>query len=115
MCNWSEISVADRWRCLDSADYRGEWTVVISQVHGFCLDRMAEPAGLVDRNGQIWSISPAQDTDGCVRGPALRRHLFRRIGALTGALRPTAASTVLLVLGVLRPEAVEAEVAAGCS
>ncbi len=82
MCNWSEISVADRWRCLDSADYRGEWTVVISQVHGFCLDRMAEPAGLVDRNGPIWSISPAQDTGGCVRGPALRRHPFRRLGAL---------------------------------
>ena len=69
MCNWSEISVADRWRCLDSADYRDGWTVVISQVHGFCLDRMAEPAGVVDRNGQIWSISSAQDTDACVRGP----------------------------------------------
>ena len=77
MCNWSEISVADRWRCLDSADYRGEWTVVISQVHGFCLDRMAEPAGGVDE--------------------------------------AASANTGLLVLGVLRPKAVEAEVAAGCS
>ncbi len=77
MCNWSEISVADRWRCLDSADYRGGWTVVISQVHGFCLDRMAEPAGRVHETA--------------------------------------AASSVLLVLGVLRPKAVEAEVAAGRS
>jgi hypothetical protein len=77
VCNLSEISVADRWRCLDSADYRGEWTVVISQVHGFYLDRMAEPAGWVDE--------------------------------------AAAASTALLVLRVLRPKAVEAEVAAGCS
>jgi hypothetical protein len=88
-----------------SADYRDEGTLVISQVHGFCLDRMAEPAGLTDRNGQICCISSVSG----------HRCPFRRLGALTGALRRLAASTVLLVLSVLRPKAVEAEVAAGCS
>ena len=94
MCNWSEISVADRWRCLDSADYRGERTVVISQVHGFCLDRMAEPAGLRTATTKYGASHRSQDTDGCVRGPAVRRHPFGRLGALTGAPRRLAASTV---------------------
>jgi len=42
VCNLAEVSVADRWRCLDVREYRAQHGLVISQVHGFYVDRMEE-------------------------------------------------------------------------
>jgi hypothetical protein len=59
------LGVIEAARLVDRLGY----DLIGVQDHPFQARHFDTLALLVDRTGQIWSISSAQDTDACVRGP----------------------------------------------